>query len=372
MRSLSALSTLAAMLAVQASGADAKIDFVKDIKPILEQNCVKCHGEEKQKGKLRLDEKEAALKGGKAGPALIAGDAAKSELFRRITLPKDDDDFMPSEGEPLSKAQLDLVREWINQGAIWPDEPKTAAKKPSANEPVLPADFKPGPNEPKAIARLAETGVEARAVAMNVPWREANFRLQGTNVTDATLAPLKDMASLIEVNLATTKVTDAGLQHLKGLTNLVRLHLELTDVTDAGLANLKPLKNLMYLNLYSTKVTDAGLEHLKELPRLRNLYLWQSKVTEAGVAGLKKALPDVQVSTGAELLELAKVAEEAKKKEEARKEEEAKKKEEAKKDDAKKEEKKEEAKAEPKKEEKKEGEKKESPEKKDEKKEEKK
>src|SRR4030095_10159387 len=129
-----------------------------------------------------------------------------------------DDDFMPSEGEPLSKAQLDLIRDWINQGAVWPDQPKMAEKKSSANDPVLPTAFKPGPNEAKAIAKLGETGVEARPIAMNVPWREANFRLQGTNVTDATLAPLKDIASLVEVNLATTRVTDGGLAHLKGLT----------------------------------------------------------------------------------------------------------------------------------------------------------
>jgi hypothetical protein len=353
--------------------ADDKVDFKKDIRPILDQNCLKCHGEEKQKGKLRLDSREAALKGGKAGPALAAGDAAKSELYRRITLPKDDDDFMPSEGEPLSKAQLDLIRDWIAQGAVWPDDPKVAEKKSSANEPVLPADFKPGPNEAKAIAKLAETGVEARPIAVNVPWREANFRLQGTNITDGTLVPLKDMASLVEVNLATTRVTDAGLANLKGLTNLMRLHLELTDITDAGLAHIKDLKNLTYLNLYATKVTDAGLEHVKELPRLKNLYLWQTKTTEAGVAKLKEKLPDVQVSTGAELAQLAKKIEEqkekAKKEETEKKEKEAAakaKKDEGKKEEAKKEEAKKEEKKEPAKEEKKD-EKKEEP-KKDEKK----
>src|SRR5436189_2558507 len=92
-----------------------KVDFAKQIQPILQNNCVKCHGPEKQKGKLRLDSKEAALKGGKDGPAFVAGDAAKSEMYRRITLPKSDDDFMPSEGDPLAKAQMDLIRDWINQ-----------------------------------------------------------------------------------------------------------------------------------------------------------------------------------------------------------------------------------------------------------------
>src|SRR5580765_3798646 len=55
-------------LSLRLPAAENKVDFSKDIKPIFEQNCFKCHGEEKQKGKMRLDSKEAALKGGKTGP----------------------------------------------------------------------------------------------------------------------------------------------------------------------------------------------------------------------------------------------------------------------------------------------------------------
>src|SRR6185295_16570331 len=96
-----------------------KIDFVKDIQPLLQQQCIKCHGTEKQKGKLRLDSREAALKGGKDGPAFVPGDAAKSELIRRVSLPKTDDDFMPAEGEPLPKEKIELLKSWIAEGAEW-------------------------------------------------------------------------------------------------------------------------------------------------------------------------------------------------------------------------------------------------------------
>jgi mono/diheme cytochrome c family protein len=315
---------VSALAAARAASAEAKADFAKDILPILEQQCVKCHGPEKQKGKLRLDSREAALKGGKAGPALVAGDAAKSELVRRINLPKSDDDFMPSEGEPLPKAHLELISAWINQGAVWPET--AVAKepaKPAVPGPALPADFKPSAAEQKAIAALAQKGIDVRPIAANLNWREANLRLHGTNVTDAVIAPLKDIAGLVDLNLATTKITDAGLAHLKGLANLQRLHLELTAVTDAGLAHLKGLTNLVYLNLYGTKVTDAGLAHLKDMKFLRNLYVWQTKVSEAGIAKLKASLPTVEVSTGWDLSALPK-------KEEPKKEETAK---EAKKDE---------------------------------------
>ena len=193
---------------------------------------------------------------------------------------------MPAEGEPLSKEQIALIKKWIAEGAVWlgtatPKESATA-KPAGPAAPELPKDFKPSGAEQKAVAALAQKGIDLRPIAMNTPWRQANLRLLGMSVNDATLASLKDVASLVDLNLATTKITDKGLESLKGLKNLRRLHLELTAVTDAGLANLKPLANLTYLNLYGTNVTDAGLEHLKGLTYLRNLYVWQSKVTDAG------------------------------------------------------------------------------------------
>jgi mono/diheme cytochrome c family protein len=298
---------VSALTAVNAAAAENQVDFARDVQPILQQQCVKCHGAEKQKGKLRLDSREAALKGGKAGPSLVPGDAAKSELVRRINLPKSDDDFMPSEGEPLPKAQLELIAAWINQGAVWPET--AVAKepaKPAVPAPVLPADFKPSAAEQKAIAALAQKGIDVRPIAANLNWREANLRLHGTNVTDAVIAPLKDIAGLVDLNLATTKITDAGLANLKGLAHLQRLHLELTAVTDAGLAHLKGLTNLVYLNLYGTKVTDAGLAHLKDMKFLRNLYVWQTKVSQAGIAKFKASVPKVDVSTGWDLSALPK------------------------------------------------------------------
>jgi mono/diheme cytochrome c family protein len=297
-RIISIVAAGATALCTSRLQAQDKVDFAKQIQPVLEKNCVKCHGPEKQKAKLRLDSREAALKGGKDGPALVAGDASKSELLRRITLPKSDDDFMPSEGEPLAKEQIDAIRDWINQGAVWPE---TAAKPvAAAEEDDLPANFKPGGNEAKAIAKIAQSGVDVRPIAMNVPWTQANLRLQGTNVTDAVIAPLKDVTSLTDLNLAGTKVTDSGLAAIAGLANLTRLHLELTSITDAALAHLKGLSRLRYLNLYGTQVTDAGLENLKGLTKLRRLYLWQTKVTDAGVAALKSALPNLEISTGKE------------------------------------------------------------------------
>ncbi|MBI2947196.1 MAG: hypothetical protein HYY23_06085 [Verrucomicrobia bacterium] len=280
--------------------AQEKVDFVKDIQPIFEKTCVKCHGPEKQKGKLRLDSKDSTFKRASDSQVIVPGNAEKSDLYRRVTLPQSDDDRMPNEGDPLPKAQVDLIRDWINQGAIWPDAAtfKTAASE--KKETGL-AEHKPSAEELKAVAQLETLGVSARPIAMNVGWREANFHLLGSNVTDSTLVPLKSILGLVDLNLGGTKITDTGLANLKGLTNLTRLHLERTEITDSGLAQLKDLKNLTYLNLYGTPITDSGLDHLKGLANLKNLYLWQTKVSDNGVGNLKKSLPKLEISRGFEL-----------------------------------------------------------------------
>jgi mono/diheme cytochrome c family protein len=94
------------------------LTFDKDIKPIFEKSCVKCHGAEKQKGKLRLDSLEASLKGGENGESIVKGDSAKSTLVHTIAR-LDPDSAMPPDGkgDPLTKEQIGIVRAWIDQGA---------------------------------------------------------------------------------------------------------------------------------------------------------------------------------------------------------------------------------------------------------------
>jgi mono/diheme cytochrome c family protein len=300
----------------EARSAD-KVDFARDIQPILEKSCLECHGPEKPKGKLRLDSKAAALQGGQDGVVIVPGDAGQSDLYRRITLPADNDDVMPNKGDKLTKAQTDLIRDWINQGALWPDGVVLASVTPkekktkTAAAPEAPklADYKPSAAELKAVAALESLGVAARPIAVNMNWRELNLRGQDSQILDKAFVPLKGVLGLVELNLAGTKIKDADLANLKGLTNLNRLHLENTPITDAGLVHLKGLVNLNYLNLYGTAVTDAGLKQLEGMTHLKNLYLWQTKTTEAGVADLKKTLPQVDISTGAELKVIAQKAE---------------------------------------------------------------
>ncbi len=306
----------AALLGVTAGNATAaaKIDFAKQVQPIFEQSCIKCHGADKHKGDLRLDLKDAAFKGGKDGPVIVVGDAAKSDLYRRITLPEGSDDVMPNKGDVLSKAQTDLIRDWINQGANWPADAvaKASSSEPSALEVAKLGDIKPSAAEIQATARLDGMGVAVRPLAAGLNWHEASFRSCDAKSTDAAVVQLKDMLTLMDLNLAGMKFSDASLASLKGLTNLTRLHLEHSSVTDAGLANVQRMARLVYLNLFDTGISDAGLEHLKTLGQLRHLYVWQTKVTDTGVAALQKALPQCEIVRGWDISPVAEKAKDTK------------------------------------------------------------
>jgi hypothetical protein len=134
-RVLARASALAYIILVAAPVFAA--DVAKQAQVILARHCYDCHGPDKQKAELRLDDDHARLIGGPTA-VITPGRADASELYRRITLPPDDEEIMPNRGDPLTKAQIAIIREWINQGAVWPD--KTApAKHWSYVAPVQPA-----------------------------------------------------------------------------------------------------------------------------------------------------------------------------------------------------------------------------------------
>lgn len=101
--------------------AEAKVDFKKQVWPILDKSCIRCHDAKKKKGDLRLDTKAHAMKGGESGAVIVPGKSAESKLYKLITLPEDDDDFMPAKGDPLTKEQREVIRRWIDEGAHWPE-----------------------------------------------------------------------------------------------------------------------------------------------------------------------------------------------------------------------------------------------------------
>ncbi|MEZ0388186.1 MAG: SUMF1/EgtB/PvdO family nonheme iron enzyme [Verrucomicrobium sp.] len=112
-----------------------RVNFEKHIQPILEENCLSCHNAEKSKGDLSLASKKDAFTTGENSPSIVAFNPEKSPLYKLTTLAADEDELMPPKksGGPLKKDQIELLKGWIEQGAIWPEGVALKAKEKKAS-----------------------------------------------------------------------------------------------------------------------------------------------------------------------------------------------------------------------------------------------
>ncbi len=106
--------------AAHSVAAQQQVDFTRDIQPIFNAHCISCHSAKKAAGQLRLDNKTAAMKGGISGAIILPGNSKASILLARVT-GSDGQAKMPMGSDPLKPEQLELLRQWIEQGAVWPD-----------------------------------------------------------------------------------------------------------------------------------------------------------------------------------------------------------------------------------------------------------
>ena len=100
--------------------AQTPVDYLRDVKPILQQRCYACHGALKQEAGLRLDTGDSIRHGGDNGSATRSEAAETALMIHRITA-TDDSERMPPEGEPLTTEQIEILKHWISQGATSPE-----------------------------------------------------------------------------------------------------------------------------------------------------------------------------------------------------------------------------------------------------------
>ncbi len=200
-RKLSVAAGIAAIVAGTAGAAeDPLAQYEREVRPILEQTCFKCHGAEKQKGGLRLDQKEGMLGGGDSGePALVRGKSAESQLIKLITS-TNPDEVMPQKADRLKPEQIAILKSWIDRGAHLPESGASADTPPTRraitdtdrqfwsfvplrrSTPEIPAAAK-WPRKPLdrfILAKLTERGLEPSAEASRaVLARRLTFDLTG-------------------------------------------------------------------------------------------------------------------------------------------------------------------------------------------------
>jgi mono/diheme cytochrome c family protein len=306
------ISAALALLGTPISPAEDKIDFEKQIQPILVEHCAKCHGADKNAGKLRLNTAAAIGEKLAADPKLlVAGKPEESEIYQRITLPAENPKRMPKMADPLPKETIEFVGNWIKQGAVLPAVAAVATPAPAEKptEPAAPAEKAKPPEEPKlpevppapkeAIDKLTAANAQVVPLFGGSSLLAVSFAHRDQPAGDAEIALLSGVAEQVyALDLAGAKPTDAGLAPLGALKNLSALHLELSSISDEGLAHLAGLGGLQYLNLYGTGITDAGLKHLAALKQLQKLYLWQTKTSYDAAMALEKDTPGLMVNLG--------------------------------------------------------------------------
>jgi hypothetical protein len=145
--SLAAMETTA-LAAELPPPAARKIDFAKDLQPLLAERCYDCHGQKKQESGLRLDGREFALKGGEHGPAFVPGKSDESLMVQVLAGAHADITQMPRKKEKFTAEQIGLVRAWIDQGAEWQGG-ATATYGAATNHWAFKAPVRPAPPETK-------------------------------------------------------------------------------------------------------------------------------------------------------------------------------------------------------------------------------
>jgi len=283
------------------------------VKPILETKCYSCHGANKQKGKLRMDDSLALMKGGKDGEIIEPGNAVNSEMIKRLLLPVDNEDHMPPKERPqLKEDEVALIHWWISSGAPFdkkvkdlqqPERIKTiliALQSTGEDRLALP-DIPDKPVEPAAesdIQKAKSVGIIILPVAQNNNYLMANFITAAGNGDSLVkiLSPLKKQ--LVWLKMGSSTISDSALRIISSFHNLRRLQIDHTQVTDTGLAYLKDLTELRYLNVVGTRITAKGVKELKDLKNLQSLYLYQTEVDSLSRQELKQLFPKATIDYG--------------------------------------------------------------------------
>ncbi len=299
---------------------DEAVIYTDIIEPILATKCYSCHGESKQKGKLRLDLPNYILQGGEEGKVLTPYQPGSSEIINRLLLPTSNEEHMPPKEKPqLTKDEVALLHWWIESGANFTvavkNTKQTAAIKgllasfsngaggendganASSGASILPTK-NASPISADLLAQLNKEGIVVVPVVNGLNYVRANL-IGVENLSAQTFQLLSKISDqLLQLNASFTAVIDEHLLALSNCKQLKQLELNGTAITNKGLASLTALENLESLSITQTKVTADGIGNVSALKKLKKVYLYGTGFTNAAIAGLKQKMPGLLIDTG--------------------------------------------------------------------------
>ena len=274
----------------------------------LDKKCVQCHGADKQKGKLRLDDSTWVLTGGKNGAIVNQQDPEQSEMLRRILLELNDEKHMPPKGkDQLTEFEQAIFKWWIVSGVSFnkhvaemqPDEKTKSALKKFKDHYSQKAIVQKR-EDVSSIAKEDKLALEKAGWVISAISNDDNhIRAVGYNLEQPLKQSIEKLSiikeQLVELKLSSSRIKDEDIASISSLSNIEKLWLDGNKLSDQSLEKLTTLNKLGYLNLASTLISKNGIIQLKKLPALKNIYLYATKVTVEDLTQLKTEWKGVKI-----------------------------------------------------------------------------
>ncbi|MEM8897715.1 MAG: c-type cytochrome domain-containing protein [Bacteroidota bacterium] len=262
------------------------------VQPILQTKCYRCHSTTKQKGKLRLDEIEWMLKGGKSGiPSLVVGDPEGSEMIHRILLPLVEEEHMPPKGKPqVSSEELTILRWWIAHGgdieAIVADLPQPLEVRAALDKLIergsqVKEEIRTVANaDPKVVTALEQRGFIVLPISADQNWLSINtLNVDELSEEDWDLLG-KLSPQVVSLKTKGVSLSAKSLEVISQLTELQELSLNHSSIQDEELTKLKDLHNLQSLNVTATSISDQGIKAILDLQNLEKVFVFGTDVSQ--------------------------------------------------------------------------------------------
>ena len=278
------------------------------VHPILDKKCMGCHNPDKKKGGLSLVDSISILKGGKNGEVIVAGDATKSEMVKRVLLEPHDDDFMPPEGKtPLTEEEIAIITYWINDAHANFNVKVASIKTPenilgiASTMLGLEMAGKKGDNKlPKVngvsnqiLNELTKEGFVLKELVFDSGLYEVVLPPNTITASNANnldgkiekLSKIKD--NIVWLYIEDNQLKDSHLKTINQFSNLQKLVINRNNITDAGIKELGDHKNINSLNIYKTSISKNSLDTFSKMTNLQHVYLWDTQVTKEDASGYK-------------------------------------------------------------------------------------
>ena len=261
------------------------------IQPILDQKCVSCHNPKKSKGELLLHNYNGIMSGGKHGFIVSTADPEESEILKRIHLPMEEKKHMPPKAKPqLSKAEINLIVQWISYGAPEKSSISELGLSPRLFSSFFPKDETGIYPEPllKPLSRVHMDSLISKGLLVAPIYKNSSLlKISAINSPDFgdqdAEVLLKAMEHIVDLDIGQTQVTDSIFEILQQLKNLTVLKLNKTFISGSEIKKLTTLKYLKQINLVHSNFEANYLKDLYSFPALEKVYLFGTPLNTSDI-----------------------------------------------------------------------------------------